>query len=62
MTRNQFHAARCKLGMSLAEFAAALGYADRQSIRRMEKGKSPITARAELAVMRLTARDERGSR
>lgn len=56
MTSRQFRSARLRLNMSLARFATALGYRDRQSIARMENGKSPVTPRAELAVMRLMIR------
>lgn len=53
MTAADLKRIRADLGMSLADLAEALGYSDRQSLARMERGTKPITPRAELAVLRL---------
>ena len=53
LTPAKLRAIRKRLKLSRAKFAKALGYKDPMSIYRMEKKLSPVTARAELAVMQL---------
>jgi transcriptional regulator with XRE-family HTH domain len=53
LTSKGFRAAREALGMTQLQLAKALGMKTDRQIRRMEKGKSPIHKRTEVAVEKL---------
>jgi transcriptional regulator with XRE-family HTH domain len=55
VTPAEFRAARKLLGWSQALLAQKLGMKSEKSIRRMEKGESPIHKRTEIAVEKLLA-------